>query len=154
GGYGCTVLEARSRAGGRNWTIRGGDTVDGIDSIQRCSFDPGQHVKFNDRPALIPHHHKAILVDCRDFGDALEGNVNATRDTFFHNDEGFEGKPQANRQVIHDSRGFIAELLAKAISKDALIEDVSAEDKDRLLAFVRSFGALGKDYSYKGSPRA
>ena len=153
-GYACTVLEARRRAGGRNWTIRGGDTVEEIDSIQRCSFGAGQHMYFNAGPARIPHHHKAILGYCRDFGVDLEVFVNDNRATFFHSDDAFEGKPLTNRQVIHDSRGFIAELLAKAINKDALVEDVSAEDKDRLLAFVRSFGALAKDYSYKGSPRA
>ncbi|MGB6158620.1 MAG: FAD-dependent oxidoreductase, partial [Acidobacteriaceae bacterium] len=27
-GYRCTVLEARERCGGRNWTIRGGSNVD------------------------------------------------------------------------------------------------------------------------------
>jgi monoamine oxidase len=153
-GYVCTVLEARRSAGGRNWTIRGGDTVEETDSVQRCSFDAGEHMYFNAGPARIPHHHKAILGYCKDFGIELEVIVNDNRATFFHGDEAFEGKPLSSRQVIHDSRGFIAELLAKAISKDALVENVSAEDKDRLLAFVRSFGALAKDYSYKGSPRA
>lgn len=153
-GYVCTVLEARKRAGGRNWTIRGGDTVEEIDSIQQCSFAAGQHMYFNAGPARIPHHHKAILGYCKDFGVELEVLVNDNRAAFFQSDDAFEGKPQSNRQIIHDSRGFIAELLAKAISKDALVEDVAAEDKERLLAFVRSFGALAKDYSYKGSPRA
>jgi monoamine oxidase len=153
-GFACTVLEARRRAGGRNWTIRGGDTVEETHSVQRCSFDAGEHMYFNAGPARIPHHHKAILGYCKDFGVDLEVIVNDNRATFLHSDDAFEGKPVTNRQVMHDSRGYIAELLAKAISKDALVEDVTAEDKDRLLAFVRSFGALAKDYSYKGSPRA
>jgi monoamine oxidase len=153
-GYGCTVLEARKRPGGRNWTIRGGDTVEESDHVQRCSFDVGDHMYFNAGPARIPHHHKAILGYCKDFDVGLEVMVNDNRATYFQSDDVFEGKALPNRQIIHDSRGFIAELLAKAISKDALVEDVSSEDKERLLAFVRGFGALSKDNSYKGSSRA
>jgi monoamine oxidase len=153
-GFICTVLEARRRAGGRNWTIRGGDTIEETDCLQRCFFEAGEHMYFNAGPARIPHHHKAILGYCKDFGVGLQVFVNDNRATYVHCDDTFEGGPVPNRQVIHDSRGFMAELLAKAISKDALVEEVSAEDKDRLLAFVRSFGALAKDNSYKGSPRA
>ena len=38
-GYTCTVLEARERPGGRNWTVRGGDTVvmDGV-AAQKCAW--------------------------------------------------------------------------------------------------------------------
>ena len=32
-GYDCMVLEARSRAGGRTWTIRGNDQVEEIDVV-------------------------------------------------------------------------------------------------------------------------
>jgi monoamine oxidase len=153
-GYVCTVIEGRTRPGGRNWTIRGGDHVEETDSVQRCAFDPGEHLYFNAGPARIPHHHKAILGYCKDFGVALEVIVNDNRAAYFQSDEAFEARPLRSRQVIHDARGFMAELLAKAINKNALVEEVSVEDKDRLLAFVRSFGALAKDYSYKGSSRA
>jgi monoamine oxidase len=37
-GYECRVLEAGSRPGGRNWTLRGGDTVEEVDSTQRIAF--------------------------------------------------------------------------------------------------------------------
>jgi monoamine oxidase len=41
-GYECTVLEARGRPGGRNWTVRGGDEVVFTDGTkQRCTFDAG-----------------------------------------------------------------------------------------------------------------
>src|ERR1039457_6835986 len=37
-GFDCTVLEARSRPGGRNWTVRGGDTIAFTDgSTQSCT---------------------------------------------------------------------------------------------------------------------
>lgn len=154
-GYACTILEARSRPGGRNWTIRGGDRVAEVDGVhQECTFDKGDHMYFNAGPARIPHHHQAVLGYCREFGVPLEVMVNDNRATLFHSDDAFEGRPLPARQVIHDTRGFMAELLAKAIRKDALAEEISVEDKDRLLAFVRSFGALARDLSYKGSPRA
>jgi monoamine oxidase len=153
-GYACTVLEARPRPGGRNWTIRSGDKVEETDSVQTCTFDAAPHMYFNAGPARIPHHHKALLAYCREFGVSLEVMVNDNRATLFQDDDAFQGKPVSSRQVIHDSRGFIAEMLAKAISKDALAEAVSADDKERMLAFVRSFGALARDNSYKGSARA
>ena len=153
-GYACTVLEARTRPGGRNWTIRGGDKVEELDGIQSCTFDAEPHMYFNSGPARIPHHHKALLGYCKDFDVPLEVMVNDNRATFLQDDDSFQGKPVSARQVIHDSRGIVAELLAKAIDKDALADEVSLKDKARLLAFVRNFGALAKDNSYKGSMRA
>ena len=153
-GFACTILEARKRPGGRNWTIRGGDKVEELDGVQACRFDAGAHMYFNAGPARIPHHHKAILGYCREFGVPLEVMVNDNRAAFFQQDNAFDGKPLASRQVIHGARGFIAELLAKAINKGALAEELSAEDKERMLAFVRSFGALARDNSYKGTSRA
>jgi monoamine oxidase len=153
-GYACSVLEARARPGGRSWSIRRGDTVEEKDSVQSCTFNAGPHMYFNAGPARIPHHHRAILGYCKAFDVPLEVMVNDNRATYFQDDGAFAGKAVSARRVIHDGRGFIAELLAKAISKDALAEAISAEDKERMLAFVRSFGALRADNSYKGSPRS
>ncbi|WP_405688729.1 FAD-dependent oxidoreductase [Streptomyces sp. NBC_00057] len=42
-GYGCTSLEARSRTGGRNFTVRGGDsTIDTYGNQQTAHFSDGQ----------------------------------------------------------------------------------------------------------------
>ena len=35
-GYDCTILEARRRPGGRNWSLRSGDVVEEIDKIGRA----------------------------------------------------------------------------------------------------------------------
>src|SRR6266540_1629193 len=153
-GYRCTVLEARLRPGGRNWTIRGGDMVEENEHVQFCSFDAGDHMYFNAGAARIPHHHKAILGYCKEFGVPLEVMVNDNRATVFQTDDAFEGKPVSARKVIHDTRGVVAELLSKAIAKNALVEEISAIDKEKLLEFVRSFGDLIRNGSYKGSPRA
>src|SRR5260370_10721980 len=66
-GYDVTVLEARDRVGGRNWTIRNGTKVDMTDgSRQVCEFDPGNY--FNCGPARIPSHHQALLGYCKELG--------------------------------------------------------------------------------------
>jgi monoamine oxidase len=153
-GYDCRILEARARPGGRNWTIRAGDRVAERDGAQSCDFDAEPHLYFNAGPARLPQHHRAILAYCRELGVALEVMVNDNRSALFHNDDAFAGKPVAARRVIGDGRGFIAELLAKAIDGNALDAVVAGEDKERLLGFVRSFGALRADNSYKGSWRS
>ena len=75
-GYRVTVLEARDRVGGRNWTIRRGTTIEMTDgSRQVCEFD--QDLYWNAGPARLPSHHHAVLGYCREFGVALEVAVQA-----------------------------------------------------------------------------
>src|ERR1700729_3820402 len=38
-GYAPLILEARMRAGGRNWSLRGGDEVHETGSVQRITWD-------------------------------------------------------------------------------------------------------------------
>src|SRR5580704_18488753 len=38
-GYQPQILEARARPGGRNWSLRGGDSVSEIGSLQPVSWD-------------------------------------------------------------------------------------------------------------------
>src|ERR1700722_6316996 len=69
-------------------------------------------------------------------------------------DRAFDGAPVLNRRVVNDVRGYVAELAAKAVDKDLMTLSVSTEDKDRLRAMLRSFGALDQDLAYRGSARA
>ena len=152
-GYRCTILEARRRSGGRNWTLRRGETVEEIDSRQRCDFSAGAEMYLNAGPARIPQQHRALLGYCRQFGVALEPLVNENRNAFFQSDKAFDGKPVRQRQYISSARGYIAELLAKAVSEHALDEALSAEDREKFLAMLRSFGALDKSGRFKGTGR-
>ena len=60
-GYAPLILEARTRPGGRNWSLRAGDVVHEIDSIQHVRWDAAPHLYFNPGPARIPYHHDGIL---------------------------------------------------------------------------------------------
>ncbi len=60
-GFAPLVLEARSRPGGRNWSLRGGDAVEEASSTQHVTWDRAQHLYFNPGPARLPYHHEGIL---------------------------------------------------------------------------------------------
>ena len=153
-GFSPLILEARSRAGGRNWTLRRGDEIRETGGVQRIAWDAGPHMYFNPGPARLPYHHEGILSYCRDLRVPLEVMSNDNRGALLQSDAAFDGRPQRNRQVINDIRGYIAELAAKAIDHDALAQAVTTEDKERIRALLRSFGALDQDMTYKGSGRA
>ncbi len=152
-GFDCTVLEARDRPGGRNWTIRRGDKVEFVDgTLQQCAFDDGLYL--NAGPGRIPSIHRTILGYCRELGIPMEVEVNASRGALVQGDDVFDQQPIEQRQAINDMRGHVAELLAKAIRQGALDEEVTAVDQERMLAFLRTFGDLRADYVYAGSSRA
>jgi monoamine oxidase len=152
-GYDCTVLEARDRVGGRNWTIRRGATLDMTDGTRQvCEFDEGLY--WNAGAARLPSHHQAVLGYCRELGVALEVEINSNRGALLHNPSANDGKPIELRQAVNDARGEISELLGKAINRGALDQELSAHDKERMLAFLRHYGDLSPGLVYEGSTRA
>jgi monoamine oxidase len=152
-GYRCAVLEARDRPGGRNWTVRAGTRID-LDGYapQTCSFDEGNYQ--NVGPARLPSIHGTILGYCRELGVELEVEVNTSRSSFLQNDGVAGGKAFVQRQVINDTRGHVAELLAKCASQGALDQMLGKEDRDRILDFLRFYGPLDSAGAYTGSDRA
>jgi monoamine oxidase len=59
-GYQVQVLEFNGRAGGRNWTLRGGDSFTELGgATQTCEFESGLYI--NPGPWRIPYHHRALL---------------------------------------------------------------------------------------------
>jgi len=152
-GYACTVLDARERVGGRNWTIRRGATLDMTDgSRQVCEFDADMY--WNAGPARLPSHHQAVLGYCRELGLPLEVEVNTSRGARLLNPAKNGGKPIEMRQAVNDTRGAVSELLGKAVNRGALDQDLTVQDKERLLAFLRQYGDLSPDLLYKGSTRS
>ena len=70
-GYRVQVLEYNNRAGGRCWSLRGGDSYTELGgATQHCEFDSGLY--FNPGPWRIPYNHRAVLDYCRRLDVALE----------------------------------------------------------------------------------
>jgi monoamine oxidase len=152
-GFDCTVLEARERPGGRNWTLRRGSKLVFDDGrSQECTFDEGNY--FNCGPARLPSIHKNILGYCNELGVALEVEVNTSRSTLLQNDSVFDGKPIRQAQAVNDTRGHVAELLAKCVQKGALDQEFTSDDHALVMDFLRAYGALNKNYEYPGSSRS
>lgn len=146
-GYKVQVLEYNNRAGGRNWTLRGGDVYTELGgATQKCEFDPGLYL--NPGPWRIPYHHHGVLDYCKRFGVALEPFVQVNYNALLHSTQAFGGKPQRYREVQADFYGQIAELLAKSASQNKLDAPVAKQDKELLLQALKSWGALDKNYTY------
>lgn len=153
-GYAVRVIEASHRAGGRNLTLRGGALVDEAEFPQRCEFDCHPDLYFNAGPARIPGHHAALLSYCKELGVPLAPFVNENRNAWVQDDAMFGGRPLRNREYIADSRGFLAELVAKSVQPESFGAAFDQRDYRQLLEYVRQFGELDAGFKYVGSTRA
>src|ERR1700722_17123010 len=146
-GYRVQVLEYNGRAGGRCWTLRGGDTYTELGgATQECQFDPGLYI--NPGPWRIPYHHHGMLSYCKKLGVPLEPFFQVNYNAYLHSTSAFGGKPQRYREIKADYQGHVAELLAKATRQNALDASVSKEDQEKLLESLRAWGALDRNYNY------
>src|ERR1700732_2632536 len=140
-GYRVQVLEYNNRAGGRCWTLRGGDTYTGLGGApQHCAFDPGLYL--HPGPWRIPCHHHALLDYCGRLKVALEPFIQVNPNAWLHSRTAFGGRPQRYRHIQADFNGYVCELLAKATSQHKLDESVTREDQEILLQALRGLGAL------------
>src|SRR4030088_3106806 len=149
-GYSVQILEFNSRPGGRNWTLRGGDSFTELGGFkQTCEFEQGLYI--NPGPWRIPYHHRALLDYCRRLGVALEPFIQLNHNALLHATAAFAGVPQRIRDIKTDFQGQISELLAKATQQGKLDEAVSKEDREILMQALRSWGALDRNYAYKSN---
>ena len=149
-GYDVRILEFNSRPGGRNWTLRGGDSFTELGGLRQvCQFEQGLY--FNPGPWRIPYHHRAILDYCRRLGVALEPFIQLNHNAYLHAAGAFNGVPQRIRDIKTDFQGHVSELLAKVTQQGRLDEAVSREDREMLLQALRSWGALDANYAYKAN---
>src|ERR1700759_3187688 len=149
-GYKVQVLEYNARAGGRNWTLRGGDRYTELGGLtQECEFDKDLYI--NPGPWRIPYHHHGMMHYTKLLGIPLEPFFQVNYNAYLHSSQAFGGKPQRYREVKADYQGHVAELLAKATHQNALDAAVSKEDREILLESLREWGALDKDLNYRSS---
>jgi monoamine oxidase len=152
-GWSCTILEARRRPGGRNWSIRNGTGVDFVDGTrQTCTFEEGHY--FNAGPARLPSTHHTMLGYCHELGVALEVEVNSSRSALMQADQLNGGVAVPERRVFNDTRGHVSELLAKCVRKGALDEEFTTEDRERMIEFLRQYGDLNPDLLFRGTDRS
>ncbi|MFD5319065.1 flavin monoamine oxidase family protein [Streptomyces sp. NPDC127098] len=156
-GYDCHILEAKDRPGGRNWTVRGGTTETDLDGrTQRATFSDGEYL--NAGPARLPQSHVSLDY-CRELGVELQVFTNQNANAYIHHANvpgALAGQSVRWRTAKADVYGYVSELLAKATDQGALDAELTADDKERLLAFLRNFGAIGgraDGWSYTGGSR-
>lgn len=156
-----TILEARNRTGGRCLTLRTGDTLtEDVDSQLYSSPGETQVVRFehpvgdsepylNAGPGRIPSSHKRLLDYLRRFGVAVEIYVMASESNLTWMEHGPEGKkPVVNRQLAHNTRGWIAEMVYQNAEQ---LLGKSGKDKKRveqLKSLMVSFGHLSRNGHY------
>ena len=152
-GYECEILEARSRFGGRCLTVRRGQVSEEAGTPpQKAAFDPELYL--NAGAARIPHHHTTTLDYCRELGVAIEPFCSVNEAAYlFQSTAAPSGQRLRLREVRTDWRGQTSELLAKAVSRDAIDRPMTAEDRERILEWLRLEGGLSPELRYEGSPR-
>ena len=100
-GLRVTVLEAGTRTGGRNWTLRAGDPVpDTRGEPQTCAFSPGQGL--NAGPWRILPSHARVMALTRRFDLAL-APVDASQPALgLHPVAGMDALPSALTDALHE----------------------------------------------------
>ena len=146
--YTVQVIELTERAGGRNHTGRRGTvlvekTEAGKTLKQVCNFDEGLYINLG--PGRLPYHHRRVLHYCHELKVALEIYVMETMANLFQSDKHFGGQAKLRRQIANDVQGYISEMLAKAVSQNALNAELNGEDRNRLLCLLKNFGDLGEN---------
>jgi monoamine oxidase len=150
-GYKVQVLEARARPSGRVHTVRRGTVSEEEGPQQTAAFDEGLY--FNCGAMRIPSHHATSLHYCRELQVPVEAFAVTSDSTYLFQQKAaaLSGKRVRLRAARADLEGYVAELLSKAVSENALNEVVTADDRERLLEYRRSAGALDESRRYRGS---
>ena len=146
-GYQVKVFEYNNRAGGRAWTLRGGDEYTELGSYtQRCEFDKGLYI--NPGPWRIPYHHYGILDYAKRLNVPLEPFMQVNYNAYLHSKNAYGGVPQRFRHIHADFQGHVSELLSKAVNKNQLDRAMTREDQEILREALKTWGALDKNYRY------
>ena len=157
-GYIVRVLEASDRIGGRNFTVNS-NPVEKRNVIRQtgradqvCRYDAGLY--FEAGCGRIPYHHTALLALCAELGVTLETYIMETRANRFQTDISFDRASIANRRIANDTRGYISQLLDKAVAQGSLNSEIPEKERQELRDLLVAFGKIDKTTrQYNGSPR-
>ena len=112
-GYRVQILEFNPKAGGRCWTLRGGDEYTELGGFrQQCRFDRDLYI--NPGPWRIPYHHHAMLDYCRRLGVALEPFVQINYNAYVHSTSAYGGGRSASVTCSRTTRVTSASCLPSA----------------------------------------
>lgn len=153
-GIDVVLLEARDRVGGRVWTLRGGDRIAHRDEDdQVATFSPGLYL--NAGASRVPSHHDNYLALAREFQVPLEVLVNSSRTGLLLAGSGRTGHERIRlRQAANDLRGHLSALLDKALRTGSMNQELEPATRARLTTFLKAYGDLAEDGSYRGSSRS
>src|SRR6202012_5904355 len=91
-GYKVRILEYNSRPGGRNWSLRGGDTYTELGGeTQTCGFEKGLYL--HPGPGRIPHPPPGVMDSCRRFNVMLEPFTQLNHNAYFQSSRAFDARP-------------------------------------------------------------
>ena len=94
------------------------------------------------------------LAYCKELNVELEVFINENKTSLVQDDDMLGGRPIRNIDYTTNMRGFMAELMAKAMSSDELNAPFTESEAETLLNMIRSFGDLNEHDIYSGSYRA
>jgi monoamine oxidase len=166
------VLEAQNRTGGRCMSLRTGDTFTEDQDSDLFKSEPGetQTVRFkrpvgdsapylNAGPGRIPSAHKRLLGYLRDFGVDVEVYLMNSMANLVQIDGGpFKSEPQIYRQIDHNVRGWLAQMVHENAAKLLASTTIGVADKDQprrvaqLQDLMVSFGELDVQGRYAPTP--
>lgn len=145
-GYDVEILEARSFAGGRCQSARKGSVIQEIGGERQiCDFDNDQYI--NHGPWRIAQEHHSTLHYCTTLGVELEPMINESAQTFIYSENAdgpLKGKRIRHRHAEVDRTGNVYEILAKCASDGSLDDKMTGEDRDNLLAYLKSTGLIDR----------
>lgn len=155
-GYEIQILEAMTRPGGHNWTVRRGDELTEYGGERQvCEYDEGQY--FNPGPWRIPHHHEGVLHYARTLNVPMEAFINYQEADYAYVEGDFgplSGRPIRMRSLDVDMAGYTSELLAKLASDQRLDANLTQENMEQLIDYLVNEGLLDRDtLTYTGSYR-
>jgi monoamine oxidase len=147
-GYTVTVLEAQDRVAGHAFTMRRGmHTHEFGGELQVCDFDEGQWVDLG--AWRIPYTHRGLQHYLSEFHIPCINHENLNMNAYVFRENPsvgpLAGKPVRIRQALIDMRGYSSELLAKAINKGHLDDELTKEDQENFVDYLINVGLLSRD---------